>query len=497
MSADYKMLIHGELVAAEGNKTLTAINPANGETIAKFPKASVEDTQKAIAAAREAFDSGEWPRLSNQERGQYLLRIAALIKEKAQVLSELETNDSGKTIKETTFIDIPTAASVFEYFATCADQFMRGKTIPVPAKEFNYTVREPIGVIGQIIPWNYPFLFLAWKIAPAIAVGNTVVIKPASLTSLTALELAKIIQEADLPKGVVNIVTGSGSEVGAELARNKDVDKISLIGSSETGQEIMKLAAGNVKKVALELGGKSANIVFEDADLETAVNGAMTAIFLNQGQMCTAGSRLLIDEKIHDKFVKLLVEKTQKLTIGNPLEHDTNIGPLASKEQQNNVAEFVKIAKSEGAKLVAGGKAPVDQALKNGYYFEPTIFDGVTNDMRIAQEEVFSLVLSIITFKTIDEAIQLANDTPYGLAAMIWTNNVKKAHHVASKVKAGTIWINTYGSFHSQMPFGGYKQSGFSKELGEEGLLEYTNLKAINMDVSIDGMPLVCHWFNK
>lgn len=477
---------------------IKSINPSTGETIAEFPASSVADTESTIKVARGAFDAGDWPKMPLIERAPYLQKIAQLIREKSGELAKLESLDTGKTIKQTTFIDIPTAASAFEYFAAAASE-IKGETIPIHNPALSFTLREPIGVIGQIIPWNYPFLMAAWKIAPAIILGNTVVFKPSQLASLSCLELAKIIAEAGLPKGVVNIVTGTAEEVGKTICESKLVDMISFTGGNTAGKEIMKIASGNTKKLSLELGGKSPNIVFSDCDLEAAVGGSMSAIFMNQGQMCTAGSRLILEDKIYNKFIDLLIAKAKKLKIGDAASYDTDFGPLISREHRQTVLDYIEIGKKE-AKLICGGTLPnVDlrglHGLEKGFYLEPTIFVDVENNARIAQEEIFGPVLSIIKFSGQDEAIKIANDTRFGLAAMVWTKDLNRANQVAQQLRCGTVWINTYGGFYNEAPFGGYKESGFGRELGKEGLLEYTQTKHVNIDLNPTGRSLVTSWF--
>ncbi|MDP2940349.1 MAG: aldehyde dehydrogenase family protein [Candidatus Omnitrophota bacterium] len=490
----YQMYINGAFFEGARKETLESINPSNEEVIASFPKASLEDAREAIDVARLAFDKGEWPCLSHQERGQYLLKIAQAIRQEAKALSQIESMSTGKTLKQTTFIDIPTCASTFEYFAFVASE-LKGETIPVPAPALSLTQREPTGVVASIIPWNYPLIMFAWKIAPALACGNTVVLKPSQFGCLSILELTALIDKIGLPKGVVNVITGDGKELGPELAANPKVDMISFTGSTNVGKEIMRLASNNTKKIHLELGGKSPNIVFADCDLEAALGGAMSAIFMNQGQMCTAGSRLLIEESIHDKFLKCLIEKTKRLKIGNSLDYTTDFGPLISREHRQNVLKFIETGVKEKASLVCGGKIPSAEQFKKGFYLEPTIFANVENSMTIAQEEIFGPVLSVIKFTSVEEAIKIANDTKYGLAAMVWTKDLNKANMVAKKLQVGTVWINTYGGFYNEAPFGGYKQSGIGRELGKEGLWEYTQLKHINLDLTEGGKSLVTTWF--
>lgn len=486
----YQMYISGEFREAKQN--IASINPCTEEKIAEFPKATQKDLDDAVASARAAFDKGEWPQMNLDERASYLRKISALIIEDALHLAQIETSDTGKTTKQTTFIDIPVAANVYDYFSQAAKE-VKGQTLNIPATAFSYTVKEPVGVVGAIIPWNYPFLMAAWKIASSIILGNTVVFKPSQYASLSCLELAKIIDKAGLPKGVVNIITGTGSQIGMGLASHPNVDMITFTGSTDIGREIMKAASVNVKKLALELGGKSANIVFGDCDLEAAIGGSLSAIFMNQGQMCVAGSRLLLEDSIYDKFIEILVKKTKKLKIGDSSNPDTDIGPLISKEQQDTVIGYINIGKKE-AKLLCGGEVP--KGFKKGFYVEPTIFGDVRNNMRIAQEEIFGPVLSVIKFSNIEEAVDIANDTKYGLAAMVWTKDLNKANVVSRRLRCGTVWVNTYGGFYNEAPFGGYKQSGVGRELGKEGLLEYTETKHINIDLSFDGKSLVTNWFS-
>jgi betaine-aldehyde dehydrogenase len=490
----YQMLIDGELVEARRKGILSSINPSTGEKIADFPRASLEDCGLAIEAAREAFDNGEWPRMAFAERSIYLLKIAQLIREQARELAEIESQDTGKTNKQTTFIDVPTCADTFEYFAGVA-AMLAEETVKVPAPAESRLLREPTGVVAAIIPWNYPLIMAAWKIAPALACGNTIVFKPSNLASLSILELAKIFKQAGLPHGVINVITGEGKEIGPELAANSAIDMITFTGSTAVGKEIMRLAAGNVKKIHLELGGKSPNIVFSDCDLEAAVGGTLSAIFMNQGQMCTAGSRLLLQEGIYDKFMQLLVEKTKKLKLGNAADYTTDFGPLISEEQRKRVLKYIDLGLKEKAKLVCGGKIPAGPDLKNGFFLEPTIFENADNRMTIAQEEIFGPVLAVIKFSTVEEAIALANDTSFGLAAMVWTTDQQKSDRLARSLKAGTVWINTYGGFYNEVPFGGYKQSGLGRELGQAGLVEYTQLKTIILDQSPGGKSLVSTWF--
>jgi len=489
-----KMWIGGQWCESESRKYLSSINPATGEVAGRVPRGQAADIDCAVAAARQAFDEGEWPQMSYQDRGEVLRQIAQLIREKARELAELETIDNGKPIKETTLIDIPTAADTFESFAGMAGE-LKGETIPVGAPVFCHTRYEPIGVIAQIIPWNYPLLMAAWKLAPALFTGNTVVLKPSSLTSLTVLEFARLLEQTDVPPGVVNIVTGLGSEAGRALAAHPLVDKIALTGSTETGREVMGLGAATIKKTTLELGGKSPTIVFKDADLQAAVSGTLATIFLNQGQMCVAGSRLLVEKGIHDEFLAALIEKAGRIKLGNGLDPETNMGPLISAAHRERVQGFIALGLKEGARLATGGKVPGGKAFEKGFFLEPTIFDGVDKSMEIAREEIFGPVLSVMSFTTLEEAVSLANATRYGLAASIWTKDIYQAYECAQRIRAGTIWINTYGNFFSEVPFGGYRESGLGRELGRAGLREYTELKSITVDMSPDRRSLITKWY--
>lgn len=488
----YQMYIDGELCGSESGQTLESVNPATEQVIAAFPKASVQDMERAIASSRRAFDQGDWFRMPLSERAAYLVRIAHLIREAAFEISKIETLDTGKTSKQTTFIDIPVAANAYDYFASAAGE-VKGETLKVPAPALSYTLKEPVGVVGAIIPWNYPFLMAAWKIASSIILGNTVVFKPSKEASLSCLELAKIFVKAELPPGVVNIVSGEGASLGECLCASRDVDMVSFTGSTEVGRQVMRAAASNIKRLSLELGGKSPNILLADCDLETAVNGSLSAIFMNQGQMCVAGSRLIVEERIYDRVVDLLLSKTKKLKIGDPGDPGTDIGPLISSKQKKRVLDYIEIGKKE-AKLVAGGGVPSD--LKKGYYVEPTIFAGVSNQARIAREEIFGPVLCVLKAKDAEDALKIANDTDYGLAAMVWTKDLRLATDMAGRLRAGTVWINTYGGFYNEAPFGGYKQSGFGRELGREGLNELTQTKHVNVDLTPGGKSLVTSWFN-
>jgi aldehyde dehydrogenase (NAD+) len=489
---NYQLFIDGQWVDAESGKTFTTPNPATGEPLAEVAEADKADIDKAVSAARRAFE-GKWSKMSARDRGRLLFKLAQLIEERVNHLAELETADNGKPIRESLYVDLPQVAENFEYFAGWATK-IEGETIPVPGKMFNYTLREPVGVCGQIIPWNFPLLMAAWKLAPALAAGNTVVLKPAEQTPVTAMELGKLIQEAGFPEGVVNIVPGYGETAGAALASHPGINKIAFTGSTEVGKIIARAAAENLTKVSLELGGKAPNIVFADADLEQAVNGAMMGIFFNQGQVCCAGSRLFVEEGVKDQFVDSLKEKAAKITVGNPMEQTTLMGPQVSLEQLNRIKSYMEIGRGEGANIVAGGEPPMlEDSFKNGYFFQPTILTDVKNQMRVAQEEIFGPVVSVITFKDEDDLIKQANETIYGLSAGLWTRDITRAHRFAKEIKAGVVWINTYNMFNAASPFGGYKQSGYGREMGKHALELYTQVKSVWVDLS--GKPI--GWFGK
>jgi acyl-CoA reductase-like NAD-dependent aldehyde dehydrogenase len=474
-----KLFIDGRWVDAVSGKTFETINPATGRALTPIAEGDKEDIDLAVRAARRAFEDGDYPKMSGSDRGKLLWRIGELILKHSEELAQLETLDSGKPISDSRTVDIPFSAEVFQYFAGWATK-IHGETIPVPGNFLNYTLREPVGVVGQIIPWNFPLLMAAWKIAPAVACGNTCVLKPAEQTPLTALRLGEICQEAGAPAGVVNIVPGFGPTAGAALVAHSDVDKIAFTGEYITGQEIMRNAAGNLKRVSLELGGKSPNIVFADVDIDQAARGAHFGIFFNQGEVCCAGSRLFVEDSLHDTFLDRLIALTRSIKLGDPLQPDTTMGPLVSTEQQAKVLRYIDIGKQEGAKLVLGGKRPAG----DGFFVEPTIFDEARNRMRIAQEEIFGPVVTVIRFKDIDEVVTQANDTFYGLAGAVWTRDVRKAHYVAKRLKAGTIWVNCYNVFDTASPFGGYRMSGFGRELGKHALELYSQVKSVWVSLS-------------
>ncbi|HZM69661.1 MAG TPA: aldehyde dehydrogenase family protein [Candidatus Cryosericum sp.] len=474
-----RLFIDGQWTDAASGATFTTVNPATEEAITEVAEGGAADIDRAVQAARRAFDSGPWGKMPASERGRILWRIGDRIEAEVAELARLETLDQGKTITDSTKVDVPMAADCFRYFAGWAGK-IDGETIAVRAPCLNYTLREPIGVVGAITPWNFPILMAAWKVAPALAAGNTVVLKPAQLTPLTALRLAEIAAEAGLPPGVLNVVSGRGTVAGAALVQHPLVGKIAFTGSTEVGRDIMRRGSDTLKRLTLELGGKSPNIVFADADVDMAVRGATNGIFYNKGEVCTAGSRLFVEEALHDAFLDRLQAQTAKLQQGDPLDPKTRLGPQVSEAQRAQVLAYVEKGKAEGARLVCGGERPPGR----GYFVRPTIFDGVRSDMTIAREEIFGPVLAVIRFKDVADVLAAANDSIYGLAAAVWTRDIKKAHQTARRLQAGTVWINTYGLYDSAMPFGGTKQSGYGRELGRQGLLEYTQTKSVWVDLA-------------
>lgn len=485
-----KMFINGEWVDSLSKEVREIINPYNQEVIAKVSEGTAEDAKLAILAARKAFDNGDWATIPAYERGNMVNKIADLIERDKAELAKLESLDTGKTLIESK-ADMEDIIGVFRYFAGLADKD-GGEIIesPIPNSK-SRVVREPVGVCGQISPWNYPLLQASWKIAPALTAGNTIVIKPSEITPLTTVKVTELIEEVGFPKGVVNLVLGPGATVGNELAVSNDVDLISFTGGIETGKKIMQAASNNVKKIALELGGKNPNIVFADCDFETAVDQALNAVFFHAGQVCSAGARLLVEETIHDKFVEAILVRAKRIKLGNGFDEDTQSGPLISAEHRAKVEKYIEIGKAEGANLVLGGKRPEDPELQNGFFYLPTIFIDCKSDMRIVQEEVFGPVLTVERFSSEEEVIQLANDTIYGLAGAVWTNDSRKAERVVSKLRIGTVWINDFHPYFAQAPWGGYKQSGLGRELGKTGLEEYTETKHIFENIA----PQPLYWF--
>jgi betaine-aldehyde dehydrogenase len=474
---------------------LKVINPSDQTVVREIPVSSAQDIESVLSSARLAFDKGPWPRFSLAERKKFLLKIRQGILDKAGELAELETLNTGKPTKESTFMDIPSSAKTFEHIAQHFERYLEEETIDIEGCCQGQLRREPMGVVALIVPWNYPMLIASWKLASALAAGNTVILKPSSLTPLTALELGKICQEAGLPEGTVSVLVGSGQEIGERLCSDKRVEMISFTGSNEVGRKIMTYASINVKKLIMELGGKSAAIVCKDADLELAVNGSLCSIFLNQGQMCTGMSRILVEDDIYDKFLDDFTAKAKRIKVGPGMDHETQMGPLISEAQRKKVMDFVEKAKKKGAIVACGGKVPSDPRLNKGFFFEPTVLTEVKPTQAVFQQEVFGPVACFSRFSDIDEAVTLANATDFGLACAIWSGSEEKAERIACSVHAGIIWVNTYGMFYDQLPYGGFKQSGFGKELGREGFLEYTRLKNTVKDRTQAAKPLVNYWY--
>ena len=482
-AVDQKQLfINNEWRPASSGKAMDVINPATEDVCATVASADIEDLNAAVEAARKAL-GGPWGQMSARERGRLVRKIGERLMERADEISRLETLHNGKPIMESRHIEIPAAAECFEYYGGWSDKVM-GETIPVKGNYLNYTLREPLGVCAAIVPWNFPLLIAVWKIAPALATGNTIIVKPASQTPLTALALGEIALEVGLPPGVLNVLTGPGAKLGQAIVEHPGIDKIAFTGDTSTGKNIMKGAADTLKKITLELGGKSPNIVLSDADIESAIRGATIGIFYGKGEVCAAGSRLLVDKSIKDEFIDKLAARTRKMVAGDPMDPKTRFGALSSKKQMDTVMRYVESAKKEGATLVAGGE-PTDIGTGKGYFYKPTVFADVTPEMTISREEIFGPVLAAIEFADLDEAIARANDSPYGLAAGVWTKDVKKAHYVARKLQAGTVWINTYNIYDTATPFGGYKQSGFGREMSAHALEHYTQVKSVWVDLNM------------
>ncbi len=472
-----QLLIGGQWLDSVSGETFATIHPATEEKIADVAQANAEDVDLAVKAARKAFESGPWPKMDARDRGRLLNKLADLMEDNAEELAALETLDNGKPIGDARAADIPLAIDCFRYYAGWADK-ITGDTIPIRGDYFCYTRREPLGVCGQIIPWNFPVLMASWKWAPALAAGCTIVMKPAEQTPLSCLRMAELALEAGFPPGVINVVTGYGV-TGAAIGKLPDVDKIAFTGSTETAQLIMADAAQTLKRTTLELGGKSPNIVFADCDIDAAIAGAEFGLFFNQGQCCCAGSRLFVEESIHEEFVKRLVARAQERKLGNPFDPATTQGPQIDADQFNKILDYIERGKNAGATCVTGGGREGDQ----GFFVQPTVFDNVSDDMDIATDEIFGPVLSIFPFRDIDEVIERANKTFYGLAAAVWTKDVSKAHRIAAAVRAGTVWINCYDVFDAAAPFGGFKMSGTGRELGEAALANYTELKTVTMNL--------------
>lgn len=479
-----QLFIDGAFTDALSGETLPTLNPHDNSVIADVALAGREDVDLAVAAAQRAFPA--WSRLPAAERGRMLLKLADLIEANGEELARLESLDTGHPLRDSRMLDVPRTAGCYRYFGGMADKF-QGETIPVEAGFLNYTLREPVGVVGQVVPWNFPLMFTSWKMAPALAAGNCIVMKPAEITPLTSLRIAELMAQAGLPAGVVNVVPGLGSVVGQYIAEHPEIAKIAFTGSTATGRRVVQASAGNLKKVQLELGGKGANIVFEDADLPAAVNGSAWAIFHNQGQACIAGSRLLLHEKIADAFLEKFVALARSIRLGNPLDEKTEMGPLTSAQHQQRVLSYVAIARGEGGEVLAGGEAPAGADLAKGCYVQPTVVRARTPRDRIAQEEVFGPFATVLTFRDDAEALAIANGTDYGLGAGLWTANLQRAHRFARELRAGMVWINSYKRVNPGSPFGGVGLSGYGREMGFDAMREYTQVKSVwvNVDARI------------
>jgi acyl-CoA reductase-like NAD-dependent aldehyde dehydrogenase len=480
----HQLFIDGRFVDAESGETLATLNPHDNSVIVNVAMAGKADIDKAVAAATRAFPA--WSRMAAADRGRILLKLADLIEANAEELARLESLDTGHPLKDSRALDVPRTAACFRYFGGMADKF-QGDVVPVEAGFLNYLLREPVGVVGQVVPWNFPLMFTSWKMAPALAAGNTIVMKPAEITPLTSLAIAELMSEAGMPDGVVNIVPGLGSVAGQYIAEHEGIAKVAFTGSTATGRRIVQASAGNLKKVQLELGGKGANIVFDDANLTAAVNGSAWAIFHNQGQACIAGSRLMLHERIADEFLDKFTALAQSIRLGNPMDAATEMGPLTSALHRDRVLGYVDVAREQHGVVVSGGKAPTSPELARGCYVEPTIVKARAHTDRIAQEEVFGPFVTVLTFKDDTEALQIANSTAYGLGSGLWTSNLQRAHKVARDLHAGMVWINSYKRVNPGSPFGGVGQSGYGREMGFDAMREYTQVKSVwvNVDAQI------------
>jgi betaine-aldehyde dehydrogenase len=479
----HQLFIDGRFVDAESGETQPTLNPHDNSVIAPVAMAAGADIDKAVAAATRAYP--KWSRMPAADRGRILLKLADLIEANAEDLARLESLDTGHPLRDSRNLDVPRTAACFRYFGGMADKF-QGETIPVEAGFLNYTLREPLGVVGQVVPWNFPLMFTSWKMAPALAAGNTIVMKPAEITPLTSLRIAELMSEAGMPDGVVNMLPGLGHIAGQAIAEHPGIAKIAFTGSTATGRRIVQASAGNLKKVQLELGGKGANIVFEDADLTAAVNGSAWAIFHNQGQACIAGSRLVLHEAVADEFLDRFLALARTIRVGNPLDDQTEMGPLTSAQLRDRVLSYVDVARSEGGEVLLGGKSP-GGALAEGCYVEPTVVRARSHRDRVAQEEVFGPFVTVLTFKTDEEALAIANGTDYGLGSGLWTRDLQRAHRTAREIHAGMVWINSYKRVNPGSPFGGFGQSGYGREMGFDAMREYTQVKSIwvNVDAQI------------
>lgn len=489
--SEYQLLIGGRSLPAVSGETFETVSPTTNLPIGRVPKAGLADVELAIRAARDAFDNGPWQHMTPLERSRVLHKIAAILRDRIDELARLETMNCGKIIVESRG-DVNASANCFEYYASVATQYW-GEQIPMNGPLLDYTLREPIGVCAQIVPWNFPLLMAAWKLAPALAAGNALILKPASATPITAIILGEICREAGVPDGVVNVLTGPGAEIGEAMVESPLVDKVAFTGETETGRRIMRIAAGTIKRVTLELGGKSPNIVFPDANLDEAINGSLFAIYTNAGQRCTARTRLFLHQDIYDEFISTFVERAKKIRVGDPLEWETQMGPVISPKQRDKVLSYCEIAQEDGAQLLTGGRRLPDAALANGNFVEPTVFGSVSSDMRLAQEEVFGPILAVIPFKDEDEVVRMANSTIYGLAATLWTNDIKRAHTLARRIQSGNISINYPTVNPPEAPFGGFKQSGIGRELSRHVMDLYTEVKNVVVNLN----PLPFDWYGR
>jgi aldehyde dehydrogenase (NAD+) len=477
-----RLLIDGQWVDARSGKTFKTLNPADESVIAEIAEGDTADVDAAVAAAQKAMESGPWQKMPAAERGKILWRMGELILERVPALALLETMDTGKTLFDSGKIELPMAAQIFQFYAGAATK-IAGRTPSTRSDAFLFTLKEPVGVVAAIVPWNFPLLLASWKVAPALAAGCCVILKPASQTPLTALELGRIGLDAGLPPGVLQVVPGAGSGAGLALVRHPGIDKVAFTGSTEVGKTILREAAASLKRVSVELGGKSPNIVFADADQEAALRGAFTGIFYNKGEVCAAGSRLFVEESIHDEFVAQLSARADAVVLGDPRDKATRMGPLVSASQMDTVLGYIAAGKNDGARVAAGGRRATEVNGGKGYYVRPTVFDGVGPEMKIAREEIFGPVLSVLPFDGIDDVVAKANATVYGLAAGVWTRDVVKAHKVARGIRAGTVWVNTYNLYDAALPFGGFKASGFGRDLGMDAVDAYLETKSVWIDL--------------